>query len=68
MDESFYSAELCQQFELVDAEYAYGNETHQESASFSDDEDLEVLDSSVETQNVIQESVGNVSVRKQKGS
>ena len=58
MDESFYSAELCQQFEAVDTEYAYSNDTHH-------DEDSEVMDSSFETHSVILETEGNVSTREE---
>ena len=65
MDESFYSTELSQQFELVDAEYAYSNAAHQEDAYFSDEEDAEVLDSSVETHSVILEAEGNISIREE---
>ena len=65
MDESFYSAELSQQFELLDAEYAFSSETHQENASFSDEEDSEVLDSSAEAHSIILETNGNVSLREE---
>lgn len=61
MDESFYSAELSEQFELVDAEYACSHEAHQENA----EEDSEVFDSSVETHSIITETGGNVSIREE---
>lgn len=65
MDEPFYSAELTQQFELFDAEYAYSNATQQEDLSFSDEENAECLDSSAEVHSVIVEAKGNVSIREE---
>ena len=48
MDESFYSPELSKQFELVDAEYAYGSGAQQDTP-FSDVEDAELNVETVST-------------------
>ena len=68
MDESFYCAELCEQFKLFEADYnAYGNGGHEDVTS-SSEEESENLDGSSDnesTQESCQENEREISMRKE---
>jgi hypothetical protein len=63
MDESFFSTELREQFELADFDYQLGNEEQPHDASFSSDEEPDNVLEDQGPQNDAQTSNVDVSVR-----